>query len=105
MKVALQLYTVRDKVSRDYRYALRMVRESGYRFVEFAGHPFLTADVDELRVFLGQIDLKPISTHVSFDVIESNKRSTVFNYAYKLGLKYVVSEPDVRRINDLSLCV
>jgi sugar phosphate isomerase/epimerase len=105
MKVALQLYTVRDKVSRDYKSALRMVRESGYRFIEFAGHPFLTVDVDELRAFLDQIDLKPISTHISFDVVESNKRNTIFNYAYKLGLKYVVSEPDVRRINDLSLCV
>lgn len=105
MRVALQLYTVRDKIAKDYKHALRMVRESGYKAVEFAGHPFSTVDADELRGLLDQLGLKPISAHVGFDVLDSGKRNDVFQYAFKLGLKYVVSEPDVRRINDFSICV
>lgn len=105
MKVALQLYTVRDKVAKDYKSALRMVRESGYKAVEFAGHPFSTVDADELKELLDQLGLKPVSAHVSFDVLESEKRDAVFKYACKLGVKYLVSEPDVRRIDDLSACI
>lgn len=105
MKVALQLYTIRDKVTKDYKRALHMVRESGYKAVEFAGHPFLTVDSGELKSLLNQLDLKPVSAHVSFDVLESDRRDNIFKYSSELGLKYVVSEPDVRRIDDLSMCV
>ncbi|MBS7618285.1 hypothetical protein KEJ25_06760, partial [Candidatus Bathyarchaeota archaeon] len=66
---------------------------------------FSTVDADELRGFLDQLGLKPVSAHVGFDVLESNRRNIVFEYAFKLGLKYVVSEPDVRLINDLNACV
>jgi len=105
MKVALQLYTVRDKVAKDYKTALRMVRESGYKAVEFAGHPFSTVEVGELRELLDQLGLKSVSAHVSFDILESDRRDVVFKYACRLGLKYLVSEPDVRRIDDLNTCI
>ncbi|RJS87901.1 hypothetical protein CW705_09805 [Candidatus Bathyarchaeota archaeon] len=52
MKVAVQLYTIRDKISRDYVNALKVVSQVGYRGVEFAGHPFRTVSAEELKRLL-----------------------------------------------------
>lgn len=38
MKVALQLYTVRDKMKVDYISTLKAVADVGYKYVEFTGH-------------------------------------------------------------------
>src|SRR5579875_2144829 len=43
MQVALQLYTVRDEMARDYAGTIRRVGESGYTAVEMAGYGDMTA--------------------------------------------------------------
>jgi len=104
MKVAVQLYTIRDKVSKDYVNALKKVSEIGYKGVEFAGHPFGTIPVEELKKLLDELNLIPVSAHVSFKglVEEPDK---IIGYAEKLGLKYVVSEPNVREMKSLEDCL
>jgi len=104
VKVALQLYTVRDKMARDYLSTLRGVRDVGYKAVEFAGHPFGTVEAGELRDVLKRLGLKPVSAHVGFNLIESQP-DMVFCYAKEVGLEYIVSEPDVRAIKSLEDCL
>jgi len=104
VKVAVQLYTIRDKTSSDYVNALKVVSQVGYKGVEFAGHPFGTVSAEELKRLLGKLGLMPVSAHVAFrDLIE--KPSNVIGYAVKLGLKYIVSEPNVREMKSLEDCL
>ncbi len=98
MRVALQLYTIRDKIAADYRRALRKVAEIGYKAVEYAGHPFLTVSADELRSLMEELNLRPVSAHVPYNLLRSHT-SRVLEYASKVGLDYLVSEPDVRKIS------
>jgi sugar phosphate isomerase/epimerase len=104
LKVALQLYTVRDKMARDYLSTLRLVAEGGYRAVEFAGHPFGTVKAGELRRILDGLGIKPLSAHIGFGLLEEKLGETL-GYAAELGLEYVVSEPDMRRIDSLEKCL
>lgn len=104
MKVALQLYTVRDKMKVDYISTLRAVADVGYKYVEFAGHPFMSIDVLDLKKFLNEIGIKPVSAHVGFNDLE-NGFNEIISYAKSLGLKYLVSEPDVREISSLNECL
>jgi len=104
MKVALQLYTVRDKIKEDYVSALKAVAKVGYKYVEFAGHPFMSVEVAELKDFLQEIGIQPISAHVGFRDMES-KPDGVLSYAKELGLKYVVSEPDIRKMSSIDDCL
>jgi len=98
LKVALQLYTIRDKIAIDYKWALRKVVEIGYRAVEYAGYPFLTVHVDELKGLMKELGLKAVSAHVSYDLLKTDV-SRVLNYASRMGLEYIVSEPDIKRIS------
>ncbi len=104
MKVALQLYTVRDKMARDYLSTLRGVAEAGYRAVEFAGHPFGTVEAGRLREILEELGLEPVSAHVGFDAMDSDP-DKVLGYAAELGIKYVVSEPNIRRMATVNDCL
>ena len=104
MKVAVQLYTIRDKVSEDYVNALKAVSEIGYRAVEFAGHPFGTVKVEELRQLLERLGLKPVSAHVGFKSLEEEPEK-VLGYAARLGLSYIVSEPNVRAMKNVEDCL
>ena len=95
VRIALQLYTVRDQIARDWRGTLERVAAAGYRAVEFAGDPFMSVLAGELKRFLEGVGLKPVSAHVSYrDLRSSSER--VLSYAAELGLSFVVAEPDVR---------
>ncbi|MCD6563207.1 MAG: sugar phosphate isomerase/epimerase [Thermoproteales archaeon] len=104
MRVALQLYTIRDKIKEDYLNSLKNVAEIGYKYIEFAGHPFLTVELDKLKKFLNDIGITPVSAHVSFEMMDTDP-DKILTYASRLGLKYVVSEPNVRKMKNFDDCV
>jgi len=95
VKIALQLYTVRDQMARDWKKTLERVAAAGYRAVEFAGNPFMSAPAGELKKFLETIGLKPVSAHVSYRDLRSSP-DRVLSYAAELGLSFIVAEPDFR---------
>ena len=95
MRVALQLYTVRDQMAKDWRKTLERVAAAGYRAVEFAGGPFLSIPASELKEILGALGLKPVSAGVSYRDLRSDPER-VLSYAAELGLRFVQAEPDVR---------
>ncbi len=84
--VALQLYSVRDDVEKDFAGTLQKVKAMGYDGVEFAGLYGKTAE--EVKNLCAENDLVPISAHVPFiDMI--NDPSLLGVYA-EIGCKYVV---------------
>lgn len=65
MKIGLQLYTLRDELSKDFIGTLREVAKLGYKGVEFAGYGGLGAD--ELKSLLDELGLEAAGSHVSYD--------------------------------------
>jgi sugar phosphate isomerase/epimerase len=60
-QIALQLYTVRDRMAIDLPGTLRAVAEAGYRAVELAGLPEIAPD--ELAELLRESGLQPVAAH------------------------------------------
>ena len=86
LPVALQLYSVRDDVAKDFTGTLKKVKEMGYDSVELAG--FAGKEVSELKKILEDAGLKAISGHVPFDAFV-NDRDKVFSEYGSLGCKYL----------------
>ena len=86
-KIALQLYSVREDMERDFYGTLRAVRELGYRGVEFAG--LFDHDPKEVADFCRGIGLEIVSAHVPFQVLMADMAGTIACYK-TLGCKHVV---------------
>jgi sugar phosphate isomerase/epimerase len=71
----VQLYTVRASLRRDFDGTLQKVAAIGYREVEFAG--YMGKSVKEVRAALDRYELRAPSSHVGFDLLESNWERTV----------------------------
>lgn len=84
--IALQLYSVRGDLEKDFFGTIRAVKEIGYSGVEFAG--LYGHDPLEVKAFCEQIGITPLSAHVPFQAFMEDMDGTVA--AYKaLGVKYV----------------
>jgi sugar phosphate isomerase/epimerase len=66
--VALQLYTVRDEMAKDFKGTVRKVAQLGYAGVEFAGTGGLSAT--EMSDLLAETRLKPAGSHIGLDKFE-----------------------------------
>ncbi|MCQ2455803.1 MAG: sugar phosphate isomerase/epimerase [Clostridia bacterium] len=87
LPVAIQLYSLRDEMEKNFIGTLKAVKEMGYDGVEFAGlYGHTPAEVKSLLEILG---LKPVSAHVTRDefVIEGVEK-TLDTYE-AVGCKYV----------------
>ena len=68
--VGLQLYTVRDHLSRDYRGTLARIAEMGYRHIEMGGFgPF---GVGEWNEVLRQYGLSVCANHIQIEMLEES---------------------------------
>jgi len=85
--IALQVYSVRGDMEKDFFGTLRAVKEMGYAGVEFAG--LYGNDPKEIKAFCEEIGLVPLSAHVPFQELMADMDGTIA--AYKLlGVQYVV---------------
>lgn len=89
MKVALQLYTVRDEYNNgfEFKQVLKKVRNLGYNGVEFAGFSGLSAK--EIREYMSSIGLEIVASHHSIDEL-SEKKDEILAYAAAIGCQNVV---------------
>ena len=83
----LQLYTVRDALSTDVEGTLRRVADVGYREVELAGLPGVTADA--MRASLQRYGLAVPSMHAGYDDLRGDLAAVV-QEARVLGATCVV---------------
>jgi len=87
MKIALQLWTVRDHTARDMLGALRDIARIGYRAVEFAG--LGSASAVDVRREMDALHIDAISAHVALaDLL--TRRSEVIAELHTLGCRQVV---------------
>ena len=86
-RAGLQLYTVRDALGTDLESTLRRVADVGYREVELAGLPGVTAHA--MRASLQRYGLDAPSMHASYDRLRGDLPS-VLAEARTLGANYLV---------------
>lgn len=84
--IALQLYSVRDDMEKDFEGTLKKVKAMGYDGGEFAG--LYSHSAAEVKKMCGEIGITPISAHVGYaELLEGEK--TFKTYA-EIGCKYIV---------------
>ena len=85
-KIALQLYSVRGDLEKDFYGTIRAVKEIGYAGVEFAG--LYGHDPLEIKAFCEELGIVPLSAHVPFQALMADMDGTIAQYK-TLGVKYV----------------
>jgi len=86
LSVALQLYSVRDEMAKDFVQTLKKVKEMGYEGVEFAG--LFGKSAQEVKEILKQIGLTPVSAHVPLAEMLADTKKTMETYS-DIGLKFI----------------
>ena len=84
-KVALQLYSVRDKMAENMDKTLEAVKKAGYDYVEFAG--FFDKSADEVKALLDKHGLECVSVHQGYEVFLEEPEKYV-NYLKAIGAKF-----------------
>ncbi|MBQ2973772.1 MAG: sugar phosphate isomerase/epimerase [Clostridia bacterium] len=87
LPVAVQLYSVRDEMEKDFYGTIQQMKDLGYDGVEFAG--LFGEDPEKIKAFCEEIGIVPISAHVPYYDMLENPESVLSDYA-KIGCKYVV---------------
>lgn len=70
MKIAVQLYTLRDILPGNFKPILEKVAEMGYQGVEFAG--FYDLSSAEMKALLDRLSLTAVSSHTGLEALEKN---------------------------------
>ena len=87
LPVAVQLYSVRDEMEKDFYGTIKAMKEIGYDGVEFAG--LFGKNPEEIKAFCEEIGIVPISAHVPYYDMLENPEAVLADYV-KIGCKYVV---------------
>ncbi len=88
IRIALQLWSVREDCARDLEGTLRAIADMGYEGVEFAGYYGRTAN--ELRRILDDLGLEVAGTHISIDTLVGDKLKETIEFNQALGNKFLV---------------
>ncbi len=83
--VALQLYSVRDRMAKDFEGTLKAVSEMGYEGVEFAG--LFGKGAAEVKELLAKYHLVPVSAHIPLSEMLADPEGTFETYK-EIGCKY-----------------
>lgn len=87
-KIGLITNTIRNEIQEDYKSALQMAADIGYKYIE-GDVPENVGSVDEYQDFLKQIGLQSIATGSSMANLQENLGQT-FEVAKALGSKFIV---------------
>lgn len=87
LPVALQVYSIREEAAKDFKKAMKAVKEIGYDGVELAGLYGIPAA--EIKKVLDEVGLIPVSAHVSELMNGGAELSDVLNDYLTIGVKYI----------------
>ena len=87
LPIAIQLYSVRDDMEKDFYGTIKKVKELGYEGVEFAG--LFGKSGAEVKEICDEIGIIPVSAHVPYYDMLENPQAVLKDYK-DLGCKYVV---------------
>lgn len=86
LPIAIQLYSVRDDMEKDFEGTLRAIKSYGYDGVELAG--FYGKTAEEVQAILSEIGLTPVSAHVGIDLMRADMEQVIRDYN-TVGCKYI----------------
>ena len=86
LPVAVQLYSVRDEMEKDFYATIKKMKELGYDGVEFAG--LFGQKPAEIKAFCKEIGIVPISAHVPYYDMLADPEKVLADYA-EIGCEYV----------------
>ena len=66
-KVYLQTYSLQDHMFTEFKESLKKVADIGYAGVEFAGSNYGNLPAAELKAYMKEIGLEPLSSHVGYE--------------------------------------
>ena len=87
LPVGIQVYSVREEASKDFKGTMTKLKELGYDFVELAGLYGIPAT--EIKAILDKLELPCYSAHVS-DLMGDGDVEKVLDDYVTIGCKYVV---------------
>ena len=87
LPVAVQLYSVRDEMEKDFYGTIQKMKDLGYDGVEFAG--LFGEEPAKIKAFCEEIGITPISAHIPYYDMLENPEAVLSDYA-EIGCKYVV---------------
>jgi len=87
MNFSLQLWSVRDDISKDFFGTLESLAEMGYKGVEFAGYGDIPAA--EMKAKLDELGLKATGSHIQFDRFRDNLQEEI-EYNKTVGNEYLI---------------
>ncbi len=96
LPIALQLYSVRQDLDKDFEQVIKKVKEYGYDGVELAS--LHGKEPEYVKKLLSDTGLTPISAHIPLDSMLKNP-DKVFSLYFDMGCKYVAVPylPEERR--------
>ena len=86
LPVAVQLYSVRDEMEKDFYGTIQKMKDLGYDGVEFAG--LFGEEPAKIKAFCEEIGITPISAHVPYYDMLADPEKVLSDYA-EIGCKYV----------------
>ena len=86
LKIALQLYSVRDYIENEFQSTVQKVKDMGYECVELAG--LYGKKPSELRELFASVGLDPISAHVPIPELIADPAGVVAAYK-EVGCRYI----------------
>lgn len=86
LPIAIQLYSVRDDMKKDFEGTVKKIKELGYDGVEFAGLFGKTGA--EVKKICDELDIVPVSAHVPYYDMLKDPYGVLSEYR-DLGCKYV----------------
>jgi len=87
LPIAIQLYTLRDELDKDFIGTLEKVAKIGYEGVEFAGYGNIPATT--MKSHLERLNLKVAGAHVSLERLQNTLLEEI-EYNKIIGNKYIV---------------
>lgn len=96
-QLSLQLWSIKDDISKDFEGSLRQVAAMGFRGVEFAGNfgPFAN-NPQALKNLLDELGLKAAGAHISFDKVNDKNFYATVAFYQTLGCKNLIIPWDDR---------
>lgn len=86
--IALQMYTVRDDQSKDFRGTLTKVAQMGYPAVEFAGYGGL--DAEQIKDLLAELGIVAAGTNTGIEALQKDFGAVV-RFHHTIGAKFVTA--------------
>jgi len=88
IRIALQLYSIREECSRNLDRCLKAVADMGYEGVEFAG--YYGYDAEKLREMLDNYGLEVAGSHTSIDALLGDSFDNTIEFNRILGNRFII---------------